>query len=85
MWGHQTAGSLGGRETSPGPGDCGLKRDYFAADGGVELDMPDRRDLPTDLRRRFRIAELYFSGDWGLELESFKADQERDRYQEAES
>ena len=58
---------------------------YFAADGGVELDMPDRRDLPTDLRRRFRIAELYFSGDWGVGLESFNADQERDRYQEAES
>ena len=58
---------------------------YFAADGGVELDMPDRRDLPTDLRRRFRIAELYLSGDWGVGLESFKADQERDRYQEAES
>jgi hypothetical protein len=47
--------------------------------------MPDRRDLPTDLRRRFRIAKLYFSGDWGVELESFEADQERDRYQEAES
>jgi hypothetical protein len=49
---------------------------HFAVDGGVELDLPDRRDLPTDLRRRVRIAELHLSGDWGVELESLEADQD---------
>jgi len=28
----------------------------FAADGGVELDLPDRRDLPADQQRRAQIS-----------------------------
>jgi hypothetical protein len=46
----------------------------FAADGGVELDLPDRRDLPADQQRRAQIAEL----------ESFEADQENDRQIQAQ-
>jgi hypothetical protein len=56
----------------------------FAADGGVELDLPDRRDLPADQQRRAQIAELFLHGDWGVELESFEADQENDRQKEAQ-
>ena len=33
----------------------------FAADDGVVLDLPVRRDLPADLRRRAQIAELFVS------------------------
>jgi hypothetical protein len=32
-------------------------------------------------RRRARIAQRFLSGEWGVELESFEADQERDRQQ----
>jgi hypothetical protein len=56
----------------------------FAADGRVELDLPDRRDLPADQQRRAQIAELFLRGDWGVELESFEADQENDRQKEAQ-
>jgi hypothetical protein len=42
----------------------------------VNPDRPDRGD---------RVAELFVSGDWGVELESFEADQERQRQQEAET
>lgn len=39
--------------------------------GGVDLDLLDR-------------GELFVSGDWGVELETFEADQEREHQQEAE-
>ena len=58
---------------------------HFAPLGGVDLDLPDRGDLSADLVRRARIAELFVSGDWGVELETFEADQERERQQEAET
>jgi plasmid stability protein len=58
---------------------------HFAHLGGVDLDLPDRGDLSADLERRTRIAELFVSGDWGVELETFEADQERERQQEAET
>jgi hypothetical protein len=32
-------------------------------------------------RRRAQVAQRFLSGDWGVELESFEADQERDRQQ----
>lgn len=50
----------------------------------MELDLPDRRDLPADQQRRTQIAELFLRGDWGVELESFEADQENDRQKEAQ-
>lgn len=50
----------------------------------VNPDRPDRGDLSTDLVRRARIAELFVSGDWGVELETFEADQEMERQQEVE-
>jgi hypothetical protein len=50
----------------------------------VALDLPDRRDLPADQQRRAQIAELFLRGDWGVELESFEADQENDRQKEAQ-
>ena len=30
-------------------------------------------------RRRARIAERFLSGEWGVDLEGFEADQQRDR------
>jgi hypothetical protein len=33
--------------------------------------------------RRARIAERFLSGEWGVELEGFEADQERDRQGDA--
>ncbi|MEN9877484.1 MAG: hypothetical protein RLZZ158_523 [Cyanobacteriota bacterium] len=35
-------------------------------------------------RRRAQIAERFLSGEWGVELESFEADQQRDRQREQE-
>jgi len=35
-------------------------------------------------RRRGQIAQRFLSGEWGVELESFEADQERDRQREQE-
>jgi hypothetical protein len=32
-------------------------------------------------RRRAHVAQRFLSGEWGVELESFEADQERDRQQ----
>jgi len=58
---------------------------HFAQFGGVDLDLPDRGDLSADLERRARIAELFVSGDWGVELETFEADQERERQPEPET
>ncbi|MFM7314141.1 MAG: hypothetical protein ACKO0M_13410 [Cyanobium sp.] len=31
------------------------------------------------LRRRAQIAQRFLSGEWGVELETFETDQERDR------
>jgi hypothetical protein len=31
------------------------------------------------LRRRAQIAQRFLSGEWGVELESYEADQERER------
>ena len=56
----------------------------FAVDGGAVLDLPDRRDLPADLRPRAQIAELFLRGDWGVELKSFEADQAIERQKEAQ-
>lgn len=58
---------------------------HFAHLGGVDLDVTDRGELVADLQRRARIAELFVSGDWGVELETFEANQERERQQEAET
>ena len=35
-------------------------------------------------RRRAQIAQWFLSGEWGVELESFEADQQRDRQREQE-
>lgn len=51
----------------------------------VNPDRPDRGDRAADLERRARIAELFVTGDWGVALETFEADQERERQQEAET
>ena len=32
-------------------------------------------------RRRAQVAQRFLSGEWGVELESFEAEQERDRQQ----
>jgi hypothetical protein len=32
-------------------------------------------------RRRAQVAQRFLSGEWGVELESFESDQERDRQQ----
>lgn len=74
--------SWSGRQNS-GLGSC--IHAHFAHLGGVDLDVTDRGELAADLERRARIAELFVSGDWGVELEAFEADQERERQQEAET
>lgn len=77
---------LGTRPQPPSRRGLGSRiHSHFAHLGGVDLDLPDRGDLSADLERRARIAELFVTGDWGVELESFEADQERDRQQEAEA
>jgi hypothetical protein len=35
-------------------------------------------------RRRAQIARRFLSGEWGVELETFEADQERERQREQE-
>jgi hypothetical protein len=35
-------------------------------------------------RRRARIAQRFLSGEWGVELETFEADQERERQRDQE-
>ena len=35
-------------------------------------------------RRRAQIAQRFLCGEWGVELESFEADQQRDRQREQE-
>lgn len=40
-----------------------------------------QRDLDADLQRRARVASLFLEGEWGVELETFEADQERERQQ----
>lgn len=35
-------------------------------------------------RRRVQIAQRFLSGEWGVELESYEADQERERQQAQE-
>ncbi|WP_255102542.1 MULTISPECIES: hypothetical protein [unclassified Synechococcus] len=35
-------------------------------------------------RRRAQIAQRFLSGEWGVELEGYEADQERDRQREHE-
>ncbi|WP_186696568.1 hypothetical protein [Cyanobium sp. NS01] len=35
-------------------------------------------------RRRAQIAQRFLSGEWGVELESYEADQERERQQAQE-
>jgi len=36
------------------------------------------------LRRRAQIAQRFLSGEWGVELETFEADQERERLRQQE-
>jgi len=35
-------------------------------------------------RRRAQIAQRFLSGEWGVELETFEADQERERQRDQE-
>ena len=58
---------------------------HFARHGGVELDLSALRDLDADRKRRARIATLFLHGKWGVELESYEADQERERQRAAEN
>jgi hypothetical protein len=58
---------------------------HFARHGGVELDLSNLRNRDADLQRRARIAELFLTGEWGVELETYEADEERQREQAAES
>jgi hypothetical protein len=52
---------------------------HVAALDGVELDLPPRQDPEAGLIRRARTAALFLQGEWGVELESHEADQERER------
>ena len=58
---------------------------HFASHGGVELDLSNLRDRDADLKRRARIAALFLEGKWGVELETYEADEERERQQESET
>ena len=58
---------------------------HFARHGGVELDLSNLRNRDADLQRRARIAELFLQGEWGVELETFEADQEKERQQQSET
>ena len=41
-------------------------------------------DEALQLRRRAQIAQRFLSGEWGVELTSFEADQQRDRQRDGE-
>ena len=41
-------------------------------------------DEALQLRRRAQIAQRFLSGEWGVELASFEADQQRDRQRDGE-
>ncbi len=47
----------------------------------VNPDLPECGNRAADLQYRARIAELFLTGAWGVELETFEADQERERQQ----
>ena len=58
---------------------------HFASHGGVELDLSNLRDRDAGLKRRARIAALFLESEWGVELETYEADEERERQQESET
>jgi hypothetical protein len=51
----------------------------------MELDLSNLRNRDADLQRRANIAKLFLTGEWGVELETFEADQEKERPQESET
>lgn len=58
---------------------------YFTPVRGVELDLPDRRDITQDLQRHARIVEMFQQQDeWGVDLETFEANHEQERCQESD-
>lgn len=82
--------ALGTGRRPPSRRDLGSRiHAHFAHLGGLELELElsERGDCAADLERRARIAELFVAGDWGVELEAFEADQEREmqRQQEVET
>jgi len=55
---------------------------------GVRKKGPAIRRLMEEAlqqRRRVQIAQRFLSGEWGVELETYEADQERERLQAQES
>lgn len=71
--------------SSPEPQELGSRiRAHFTANGGVELDLPDRKDSHAGADRT-ELAQRFLSGEWGVEMETFEADQERERQQAEES
>ncbi len=58
---------------------------HFARHGWVELDLSNLRNRDADRQRRARIAEQFLQGEWGVELGSYEADQERERQRAAEN
>ena len=57
---------------------------YFTPLGGVALDLPGRTYFTQDLQRRTRIVEMFLQGEWGVDLEIFKADHEQERLRESD-
>lgn len=49
---------------------------YFTPLGVVALDLPGRSYFTQDLQKRTRIVEMFLQGEWGVNLETFKADHE---------
>ncbi|WP_094555228.1 hypothetical protein [Synechococcus sp. 1G10] len=56
-------------------------REILELTGERKKGLAIRRLLEQALqhRRRAQIAQRFLSGEWGVELESYEADQERDR------
>ena len=78
--------ALGTGPQPPSRRDLGSRiQAHFAHLGGVDLDLSDRGERAADLERRARIAELFVTGDWGVELETFEADQEREMQRQLEA
>jgi hypothetical protein len=72
--------------SSPEPQELGsrIRAHFFTANGGVELDLPDRKDSHAGANRT-ELAQRFLSGEWGVEMKTFEADQARERQQAEES
>lgn len=71
--------------SSPEPQELGSRiRAHFTDLGGVELDLPDRKASDAGANRT-ELAQPFLSGESGVGMETYEADQAHERQQAEES